>query len=32
MLAMAECAGFRVLASGPTWNDNAHTALLEAVA
>jgi len=32
MLAMAECAGFRVLASGPTWNGNAHTALLEVAA
>jgi hypothetical protein len=32
MLALAECAGFRVLDSGPTWNGNAHTALLEAVA
>lgn len=31
MLRMAECAGFRVLDSGPTWNGNAHTALLEAV-
>ena len=31
MLAMAECVGFRVLDSAPTWNANAHTALLEAV-
>jgi hypothetical protein len=32
MLAMAECVGFRVLDAGPTWNGNAHTALLEVVA
>jgi hypothetical protein len=32
MLAMAECVGFRVLDSGPTWNGNAYTALLEVVA
>ena len=32
MLAMAECVGFRVLDSGPTWNGNAHTAILEVVA
>lgn len=31
MLAMAESAGFRVRDSGPTWNGNAHTALLEVV-
>jgi hypothetical protein len=30
MLAAAESASFRVLDSGPTWNGNAHTALLEA--
>jgi hypothetical protein len=29
MLAMAESVGFRVLESGPIWNGNAHTALLE---
>ena len=31
MLAMATSVGFRVLESGPTWNGNAHVALLEAV-
>jgi hypothetical protein len=31
MLAMATSVGFRVLDSGPTWNGNAHVALLEAV-
>lgn len=31
MVAMAECVGFRMLDSGPTWNGNAHTALLEVV-
>lgn len=29
MLAMATSVGFRVIDSGPTWNANAHTALLE---
>ena len=31
MVAMATCVGFRLLEDGPTWNGNAHTALLEAV-
>ena len=31
MIAMATSVGFRVLEAGPTWNGNAHTALLEAV-
>lgn len=31
MLAMATSVGFRVLDAGPTWNGNAHTALLEVV-
>jgi hypothetical protein len=29
LLALAECVGFRVVESGGTWNDNAHTALLQ---
>lgn len=31
MLALAQCVGFQVVDSGPTWYGNAHTALLKAV-